>query len=91
MLSSAIVQIGNLPENRIGITLGHTIYIDSDAAGRGWQTMDLVSVVMHELGHVLGFDHDDAGTMPVMNGTLLPGAQASNWNAWQIRPRKSCG
>ena len=37
--------------------------------------MDLVSVVMHELGHVLGFDHDDASTMPVMNGTLLPGAQ----------------
>jgi Ca2+-binding RTX toxin-like protein len=29
---------------------------------------------MHELGHVLGFDHDDAGAIPVMNGTLDPGA-----------------
>ena len=29
---------------------------------------------MHELGHVLGFDHDDAGAIPVMNGTLDAGA-----------------
>jgi hypothetical protein len=29
---------------------------------------------MHELGHVLGFDHDDAGAIPVMNGILDAGA-----------------
>src|SRR5262249_59475427 len=51
-LSSVDVQFGNLPEDRLGLTLGNTIYIDSNAAGRGWQTMDLASVVMHELGHV---------------------------------------
>ena len=73
-LASVNVQVGNLPGDRIGVTLGHDIYIDSDAAGRGWQTMDLASVVMHELGHVLGFDHDDAGAIPVMNGTLDAGA-----------------
>jgi hypothetical protein len=60
--------------DRLGLTLGYDIYIDSDAAGRGWQTMDLASVVMHELGHVLGFDHDDAGAIPVMNGILDAGA-----------------
>jgi hypothetical protein len=73
-LASVNVQAGNLPGDRIGLTLGYDIYIDSDAAGRGWQVMDLGSVVMHELGHVLGFDHDDAGTMPVMNGILDAGA-----------------
>ena len=73
-LASVNVQVGNLPGDRIGATLGYNIYIDSDAAGRGWQTMDLASVVMHELGHVLGFDHDDAGAIPVMNGTLNAGA-----------------
>ena len=41
------------------------------AAGRPWIWL---SVVMHELGHVLGFDHDDAGAIPVMNGTLDAGA-----------------
>jgi hypothetical protein len=74
VLASVNVQVGNLPGDRIGLTLGYNIYIDSDAAGRGWQTMDLASVVMHELGHVLGFDHDDAGAIPVMNGTLDAGA-----------------
>jgi Ca2+-binding RTX toxin-like protein len=73
-LASVSVQVGNLPGDRIGVTLGYDIYIDSDAAGRGWQTMDLASVVMHELGHVLGFDHDDAGAIPVMNGILDAGA-----------------
>jgi hypothetical protein len=73
-LDSVHVQVGNLPGDRLGLTLGHDIYIDSDAAGRGWQSMDLASVVMHEFGHVLGFDHDDAGAIPVMNGTLDAGA-----------------
>jgi subtilisin-like proprotein convertase family protein len=34
--------------------------------------MDLLSVVMHELGHVLGHDHDDEG---VMAETLAPGTR----------------
>jgi subtilisin-like proprotein convertase family protein len=34
--------------------------------------MDLLSVVMHELGHVLGYDHDDEG---VMAETLAPGVR----------------
>jgi hypothetical protein len=74
VLNSVNVQVGNLPGDRLGMTLGHDVYIDSDAAGRGWQAMDLLSVVMYELGHVLGFDHDDADTIPVMNETLDAGA-----------------
>jgi Ca2+-binding RTX toxin-like protein len=78
-LDSVVVQIGNLPGDRIGATLGYSVYIDSDAAGRGWQDageygrMDLLTVVMHELGHVLGFDHDDADTILVMQENLDSG------------------
>ncbi len=34
--------------------------------------MDLLTVVMHELGHVLGFDHDEEG---LMAETLAPGTR----------------
>lgn len=41
---------------------------DGPADGR----MDLLTVVMHELGHVLGFDHSDSG---LMQPTLAPGVR----------------
>src|SRR5262249_46173309 len=43
----------------------------SDAAGR----MDLLTVLTHEMGHVLGFDHADAGQAPgsVMSDSLQDG------------------
>jgi Ca2+-binding RTX toxin-like protein len=75
VLNRMNVQFGNLPGDRLGLALGVNVYIDSDAAGRGWQTMDLLSVVAHELGHLLGFDHNDAGAVPVMNETLEAGAR----------------
>jgi hypothetical protein len=44
---------------------------ESDAYGR----FDLVTVVAHELGHMLGFDHDDAGRFAVMAEDLDPGVR----------------
>jgi Ca2+-binding RTX toxin-like protein len=44
------------------------------AAGSGaYAHMDLVTVVAHELGHALGFDHDDADRYAVMHEDLHPG------------------
>jgi len=36
VLDSVTVQIGNLPQDRLGVTLGYDIYVDGRAAGRGW-------------------------------------------------------
>jgi hypothetical protein len=37
--------------------------------------MDLLTVVMHEVGHVLGFDHDDASRYAVMRDELSAGVR----------------
>ena len=75
-LASAHVEIVNLD----GLTLGLTdenigiVVIDADAAGWGWGEggIDLLTVVTHELGHVVGFAHEDHG---VMEPTLDPGTR----------------
>ncbi|HEX6265548.1 MAG TPA: hypothetical protein VFZ81_01495, partial [Burkholderiales bacterium] len=44
---------------------------ESAAYGR----MDLLTVVSHELGHLMGFDHEDAGGLPVMDNQLAAGTR----------------
>ncbi len=85
-LDNVQVEVGNLPQDKLGVTIGDQILIDSSAAGRGWFVdptpadnqefhqqgnsgqlaappsspafgrPDLLTVVEHELGHVLGLD-----------------------------------
>jgi hypothetical protein len=78
------IVVGNLPDGRLGVTIGNYVIIDSDAAGFGWFVdptpgddseftapgdqgevgrMDLLTVLAHEFGHVLGFEHADDGVM----------------------------
>lgn len=42
---------------------------DSDAYGK----MDLLSVLIHEIGHYLGFDHDDSDALALMDSDLDAG------------------
>jgi len=65
-VNSLHVYIADLPHDYLGLASSNAIWIDRNAAGHGWSLgasrtsdrMDLLSVISHELGHVLGFDHD---------------------------------
>ena len=94
-LGAIQLQITNLGGTTVGFASGHTIWLDSNAAGWGWfvdptpwddaefttpgnqgeqRPMDLLTVLEHELGHVLGYDHANVG---VMADTLEAGTRRS--------------
>ncbi len=79
-LSQIDVQLAELSGSLLGMaSSSDVIWIDRDAAGYGWggAGIDLLSVVSHELGHRLGFDHDlmgetlAVGTRQLASASLL--------------------
>lgn len=80
------LAIADLGGARLGEASGSTITLDDNAAGWGWNVgraagrgrksvsgrMDLLSALVHEVGHLLGRDHAEGG---VMAETLAPGVR----------------
>jgi len=55
--------------------------VDDDAAGHGWSTarhgvqagkVDLFSTMVHEFGHILGYEHDELGASLAVGERHLP-------------------
>jgi hypothetical protein len=75
--------VGALPSPYLGLTSDGQVWISQDAGGYGWWTdpspgtavapgrMDLLTVVLHEMGHVLG--NEEEGGQGVMSEDLAPG------------------
>src|SRR5262249_4682676 len=66
-LDAVSVQTADLQTLALGVTMGDSIFIDSNAAGWGWSTnlnapaagrMDLLSTVLHEMGNAMGFEEN---------------------------------
>jgi hypothetical protein len=83
LVSQVQIAVAPLPGTELGAQSGEQIWISPNAAGWGWSTgvgrpaasrMDLVSVISHELGHVLGLP-DIANPHDVMGETLAAGVR----------------
>jgi uncharacterized repeat protein (TIGR01451 family) len=76
------IHIAKLPDGELGWELPGQIWIDATAAGWGWSLgstpvpgrMDLLTVVSHEVGHVLGFG-DHASGNDIMTTALATGVR----------------
>ncbi|HEX6919615.1 MAG TPA: hypothetical protein VF314_05255, partial [Actinomycetes bacterium] len=95
-LTGVRIVVRDLPGAQLGEMAGQTLVLDATAAGWGWWTstsqpapgrIDLLSVLVHELGHHTGMGH--AGG--VMAAALAPGqrwvAVRPQGAAWAARRR----
>ena len=91
-LSTVETTIADLSGAQLGLASAAAgrIWIDRDGAGRGWRmptgpssliphpsSFDLLTAVMHELGHIAGYDHDDEIAGDLMNATLRAGESST--------------
>jgi hypothetical protein len=89
VLRDLTVRVEDLPHPYLGITVGDVVWISRTAAGYGWfidsgddaafaaggvRGVDLLTTVIHEFGHALGFD-DQPGGASAMDASLPPGVR----------------
>jgi hypothetical protein len=94
VLEGAHIGLADLGGGLLGYADAGTILIDSNAAGYGWYidpmlsgsqawtygSMDLFGAVMHELGHLMGFDHESDWVF--LEDTLAAGKRYTiDWDA----------
>jgi hypothetical protein len=79
LLQGAQFDVANLPSGWLGESLGNVVLIDATADGHGWSVggpvagqVDLLTVVEHEMGHLLGLSDVTAGA-GIMSEALAPG------------------
>lgn len=85
-LRSIDVVTGSLDGRLLGQADPRRITLDGDGAGHGWSSsfdavtpgqVDLYSALVHEYGHVLGYNHDLLGEQLPLGMRHLPTALAS--------------
>jgi hypothetical protein len=64
--------------SEFGIIAGRDHYL-ADAASEAFGKMDLLTALLHEVGHIAGFDHDSG--LEVMGGTLSTGERVTLGNS----------
>ena len=83
-LGSIRFSVADLGSGIVGVTAGDTIYLDRDADGYGYAhdggEVDALFVMIHELGHVLGYTHDHAEHFSVMAPGALWDHEVPTWS-----------
>ena len=88
------VHVSDLPSGTLGWAYGSTIVLDQNANGAGWYVdlsapaagrVDLLTVVSHELGHLLGYGHN-ADEQDIMAPVLPPGTRRLPGSVGMITP-----